>query len=153
MHSHSWELIGPPTYWSISKIVTTWLVFCYARARSDSAAWAAKSWWEPTRTADYRLQAIKIDVPPELVLDDYISLLFIQQRYQTFYRRDRGNYNRLRRSIAGLGPLQDGPDVKSTCFGIFQKFWRGIALNYYWVSRTTFFKNCPQCPTKNGLVN
>ena len=54
-----------------------------------------------------------------------------------------GNYNRLRRSIIGLVPLQDGEylDVKSTCFGIFQKFWRGIAVNYYWVSRTTFFKN------------
>ena len=32
----------------------------------------------PTRTADYRLQAIKIDGPPELVLDYYVSLLFIQ---------------------------------------------------------------------------
>ena len=68
--------------------------------------------------------SIKIDGPPELVLDDYVSLLFIQQRYQTLYRRERGNYNRLRRSILGLAPLQDGEylDVKSTCFGIFQKF-------------------------------
>ena len=82
----------------------------------------SKKMMGPTRIADYRLQAIKIDGPPELVLDDYVSLLFIQQRYQTFYRRERGNYNRLRRSIIGLGPSQDGPDVKSTCFGIFQKF-------------------------------
>ena len=104
-------------------------------------------------TTDWK--QFKIDGPPELAVGEYVSLLFIQQRYQTYYRRERGNYNRLRRLMTGLEPLQKGEYlyVKSTCFGIFQKFWRGIAVNYYRVSRTKFFKNCPQCLTKIELVN
>jgi hypothetical protein len=96
-----------------------------------------------------------IEGPPELTVGGsyHCSSYTNDIRHGTAERG--GNCNRLRRSMTVLKPLQEGEClyVKSTCFGIFQKFWRGITVDYYRVSRTKFFKNCLQCLTKIELVN